>query len=58
MEMERFSQMVREFPEFHSERKKWITSVWRLFTISEKIFRKIAFSFDLKPKFPDFVAKW
>ena len=25
--------------------------LWRLFTISEKIFRKIAFPFGLKPKF-------
>ena len=31
--------------------------LWRLSTISEKIFRKIAFPFDLKPKFPDFLAK-
>ena len=32
--------------------------LWRLSTISEKIFPKIAFPFDLKPKFPDVLAKW
>ena len=39
------SQMVRAFHEFHS-------------ASSEKIFQKIDFPFDLKPKFPDFLAKW
>ena len=53
----RFSQMVKGISEFHSERKKE-DYLWRLSTISEKIFRKIAFPFDLKPQFPDFLAKW
>ena len=47
LETEEFSQMVRAF-----------RNLWRLSTISEKIFRKIAFPFDSKPKFPDFLAKW
>ena len=49
--------MVGAFPKFRSERKK-VDYLWRLSTISEKIFRKIAFAFNLKPKFPDFLAKW
>ena len=40
---------------FRTEKEDYL---WRLSTISEKIFRKIAFPFDLKPKFPDFLAKW
>ena len=39
-------------------RTEKVDYVWRLSTISEKIFRKIAFPFDLKPNFPDFLAKW
>ena len=39
-------------------RTEKVVYLWRLSTISEKIFRKIVFPFDLKPKFPDFVAKW
>ena len=39
-------------------RKEKVDYLWSLSTISEKIFRKIAFPFDLKPKFPDFLAKW
>ena len=35
-----------------------VDNLWRLSTISEQIFRKIAFPFDLKPEFPDFLAKW
>ena len=31
--------------------------LWRQSTISERIFRKITFPFDFKPKFPDFLAK-
>ena len=31
---------------------------WRLSTICEKIFPRIAFPFDHKTKFPDFLAKW
>ena len=40
---------------FRTEKEDYL---WRLSTISEKIFRKIAFPFDLKLKFPDFLAKW
>ena len=42
---------------FRTEKEDYL---WRLsiIIISEKIFRKIAFPFDLKPKFPDFLAKW
>ena len=40
---------------FRTEKDEYL---WRLSKISEKIFRKIAFPFDLKPKFPDFLAKW
>ena len=40
---------------FRTEKEDYL---WRLSTIFEKIFRKIAFPFDLKPKFPDFLAKW
>ena len=40
---------------FRTEKEDYL---WRLSTISEKIFRKIAFPFDLKPKFPDFLDKW
>ena len=40
---------------FRTEKEDYL---WRLSTISEKIFRKFAFPFDLKPKFPDFLAKW
>ena len=39
---------------FRTEREDYL---WRLSTISEKIFRKTAFPFDSKPKFPDFLAK-
>ena len=39
---------------FRTEKEDYL---WRLSTISEKIFRKIAFPFDLKPRFPDFLAK-
>ena len=40
---------------FRTEKEDYL---WRLSTISEKIFRKIAFPFDLKTKFPDFLARW
>ena len=40
---------------FRTEKEDYL---WRLSTISEKTFRKIAFPFDLKPKFPDVLAKW
>ena len=40
---------------FRTEKEDYL---WRLSTLSEKIFRKIAFPFDLKPIFPDFLAKW
>ena len=40
---------------FRTEKEDYL---WRLSTISEMIFRKIAFPFDLKPKFPDFLSKW
>ena len=40
---------------FRTEKEDYL---WRLSTISENIFRKIAFLFDSKPKFPDFLAKW
>ena len=36
---------------FRTEKEDYL---WRLYPISEKIFRKIAFPFDLKPKFPEF----
>ena len=45
---------ISRFP-FRTEKVDYL---WRLSTISEKIFRKIAFPFDFKPKFPDFLAKW
>ena len=38
---------------FQTEKEDYL---WRLSTIFEKIFGKIAFPFDLKPKFPDFLA--
>ena len=40
---------------FQTEKEDYL---WRLSTISEKILRKIASPFDLKPKFSDFSAKW
>ena len=52
----RFSQMVREFREFRSERKKRTTSGGCL-PFPKRFSRKIVFPFDLKPKFPDFLAK-
>ena len=39
-------------------RTEKVDYLWRLSTISEKIFQKIAFPFDLKPKFLDFLVKW
>ena len=53
METGRFSQMVRKSREFHSERKM------RLSTFPKSFSGKLPFhSVDLKPKFPEFSAKW
>ena len=32
--------------------------LWRYSTISKQNFRKIALLFEVKPKFPDYLAKW
>ena len=40
---------------FRTEKEDYVR---RLSTISERIFQKIAFPFDLKRKCPDFFAKW
>ena len=39
---------------FRTEKEDYL---WRLSTISEKIFRKIAFPFDLKPKISGFFGE-
>ena len=40
---------------FRTEKEDYL---WRLATISEKIFRTITLPFDLNLKFLDFLAKW
>jgi len=40
---------------FRTEKEDYL---WRKFTISERIFRKITVPFNFQPKFPDFFAKW
>ena len=57
LETERFSQNDMGSSRFAFRTEK-VDYLWSLSTLSEKISRKIAFPFDVKPKFSDSLAKW